>query len=73
MRYVYKHNVDLFVKFATRVWGVDLDFDNPERTALEGIERLKCFFRSLGLPVTLRGAGHSIRQAGRNGIKMYQG
>lgn len=57
MKYVYKHDVDRFVKFATRVWGVDMDFDNPERTVLEGIERLKSFFRSLGLPVTLEELG----------------
>jgi alcohol dehydrogenase YqhD (iron-dependent ADH family) len=45
--------VNLFARFAVRVWGVEMDFDYPERTALAGIERLEAFFRSLGLPVTL--------------------
>lgn len=57
MKYVYKHDINRFVKFATRVMGVEMDFDDPERTVLEGIERLKDFFRSLGLPVTLKELG----------------
>jgi alcohol dehydrogenase len=54
MKYVYKHNLNRFVQFATRVWGVEYDFDNPERTALEGIRRLTDFFKSIGMPVTLK-------------------
>ena len=53
MKYVYKHNVQRFVQFANRVWNVDIDHENPERTALEGINRLERFFTSIGLPVTL--------------------
>ena len=43
----------VFAKFATRVWGVEPDFADLESTALAGIERVKDFFRSIGLPVTL--------------------
>jgi len=32
---------------------VDFAFGEPERIALEGIERQKRFFKSLGLPVSL--------------------
>ncbi|NLC53794.1 MAG: iron-containing alcohol dehydrogenase [Firmicutes bacterium] len=53
MKYVYQEDVNLFAQFAVRVWDVEMDFAHPERTALAGIERLKAFFRSLGLPVTL--------------------
>lgn len=53
MRYVYKTNIKRFVQFAVRVWNIDEDFENPERTALEGIAALKNFFKSIGLPVTL--------------------
>ncbi|HHV98261.1 MAG TPA: iron-containing alcohol dehydrogenase [Clostridiaceae bacterium] len=56
MKYVYKHDIDRFAQFAVRVWNVDMDFASPERTALEGIERLKGFFRQIGLPVSLRDA-----------------
>jgi alcohol dehydrogenase YqhD (iron-dependent ADH family) len=53
MKYVYKHNIARFVQFAVRVWNVENDFHNPEKTALEGITRLKEFFKKIGLPVTL--------------------
>lgn len=57
MKYVYKQDPDRFVQFAVRVFGVEQDFHNPERTILEGIRRLEDFFRRIGLPVTLADAG----------------
>jgi alcohol dehydrogenase YqhD (iron-dependent ADH family) len=57
MRYVYKERLGMFIKYATRVWGVEYDFDEPERTALEGISRLERFFKESGMPVTLRELG----------------
>lgn len=53
MRFVYRHDIARFAQFATRVWGVEGDFRNTERTALEGIARLESFFRAIGLPVRL--------------------
>lgn len=53
MKYVYKHNVNRFVQFASRVFNVEIDFYNPEKTALEGIRRLEMFFENIGLPVRL--------------------
>ncbi|HBL37474.1 MAG TPA: NADH-dependent alcohol dehydrogenase [Firmicutes bacterium] len=53
MQYVYQEDVNVFARFATRVWGVEPDFAHPEKTALAGIQKTKEFFRSLGLPVTL--------------------
>jgi alcohol dehydrogenase YqhD (iron-dependent ADH family) len=57
MKYVYRHNLDRFVQFAVRVFDVEYDFDDPERTVLAGIERLKAFFHSIGLPVSLKELG----------------
>lgn len=54
MKYVYKDNMTIFLKWATRVMGVALDYENPELTVLEGIRRLEDFFRSIGMPVTLK-------------------
>jgi alcohol dehydrogenase YqhD (iron-dependent ADH family) len=54
MKYVYKNNVDRFVQFAVRVWNVEMNFEDPERTALDGISRITQFFKSIGLPVTLK-------------------
>ena len=56
-KYVYKHDVNRFAKLATRVWGCQMDFDDPERTALEGIERLKIFLKSIGMPGNLEELG----------------
>lgn len=57
MRYVYRHNINRFAQFAVRVWNVEPDFASLEKTALAGIERLKEYFRSIGLPVTLKELG----------------
>jgi len=59
MKHVYKRRVDKFVQFTTRVWNVELDFESPERAALEGIERLEAFFRRMELPTTLKELGVS--------------
>ncbi|MFW5982028.1 MAG: iron-containing alcohol dehydrogenase [Halanaerobiaceae bacterium] len=52
MKYVYKENINKFVQFAVRVWDIEADFENLEYTALAGIEKLKDFFKSIGLPVS---------------------
>jgi alcohol dehydrogenase YqhD (iron-dependent ADH family) len=57
MRYVYRERLDMFIKFAVRVWDVEYNFDEPERTALEGINRLEAFFRKVEMPVTLNELG----------------
>jgi len=57
MRYVYKRHIGRFAQFAARVWNVEPDFTSLEKTALAGIERLKGYFRSIGLPVTLKELG----------------
>jgi alcohol dehydrogenase YqhD (iron-dependent ADH family) len=57
MKRVYTHNVARFAQFATRVWNVDYCFEDPARTALEGIRRLERFFTEIGLPVTLKELG----------------
>ena len=53
MKYVYQDNMTLFLKWATRVMGVSYDFEKPERTILEAIERLEAFFQGLGLTTKL--------------------
>ena len=48
-RYVYKSNVDRFVRFAVRVMGIPAGA--PEETALRGIEAMEQFYREIGMPV----------------------
>ena len=59
MKYVYKQDVMRFAKIACRVWGCDMNFDNPEETALEGIKRLREFLRSIGMPLNFSELGAS--------------
>ncbi len=49
-KYVMNHDVMRFAKIAVRVWGCQMDFDHPEVTALEGIEALRNFLISIGMP-----------------------
>lgn len=57
MRYTMKHDVMRYAQLAVRVWGVEMDYQNPERTAAEGINRLIAFYRSIGLPTTFEELG----------------
>jgi alcohol dehydrogenase len=57
MKYVCRHDIQSFVRFAVRVWNVDERFHDPEQTALEGIRRLESFFKSIGLPTRLSEIG----------------
>jgi len=54
MKYVYKQDINRFAQFANRVWDVEIDLNNLENTALEGIRRLEEFFKSIGLPTSLK-------------------
>ncbi len=55
-RYVYKNCLHRFEKFAVNVMRVQPGV-NAEETALRGIEALEGFFRSLGLPTSIRELG----------------
>ena len=48
--YNLHHDVMRFAQIAVRVWGCQMDFQNPERTAKEGIEALRNFLISIGMP-----------------------
>ena len=57
MKYVYKHDIARFAQFAVRVWGCEMDFANPERTALEGIHAFEKFLASIGMPLNFAQLG----------------
>ena len=48
--YNMNHNVMRFAQAAVRVWGCQMDFEHPERTAKAGIEALRSFLISIGMP-----------------------
>jgi alcohol dehydrogenase YqhD (iron-dependent ADH family) len=55
--YNLKHDVMRFAQAAVRVWGCQMDFANPENTALAGIEALRQFVKSIGMPLTFKELG----------------
>ncbi len=57
MTYTMKHDVSRFAQLAVRVWGCQMDFANPEATAKAGINALKRFFKSIGLPSNFKELG----------------
>ena len=57
MRYHMHKNVMRFAQFAVRVYHCDMDFENPEATALRGIEAHEQFLRDIGMPTTLKALG----------------
>jgi alcohol dehydrogenase YqhD (iron-dependent ADH family) len=57
MKYTLKHDVMRYAQLAVRVWNCEMDYSNPEKTALEGIARLEQFWSSIGLPTSFQELG----------------
>lgn len=57
MEFVYKHDVLRFAQAAVRIWGCQMDFEQPENTAREGIMRFRSFLKSIGMPLTFAELG----------------
>lgn len=54
MTHVYQQDIPLFAKFGVDAFGIEYDFEHPERTALDGIAALRDFFNNLGMPARIR-------------------
>lgn len=57
MTYVMPRNVMRFAQFAVNVFGCEMNYGRPEETAKQGIARVREFFRSIGMPMTLKDVG----------------
>lgn len=55
LTFMVDHNTGKVAQFARRVWDVDIADDRL--AAIEGINRLKDFYRSIGMPVTIKELG----------------
>lgn len=62
-RYVCEADPMRFAQLAVRVLNQEMNFEEPAKTALGGIARLEDFFRSLGMPVSLRELNAGIKEA----------
>ncbi len=60
-KYCYRVDVGRFAWFAQKVW--DVDCEDGEKAALEGIDKTICFFQSLGMPVSMNDLGIGILSA----------
>ena len=57
MEYNLHHNVMRFAQGAVRVWGCQMDFENPENTARAGIKAFREYLVSIGMPQTFAEIG----------------
>ena len=57
MKYVYKHDLDRFSLWANKIFNVQINPENLEETALQGIHKLEEFYQSIGMPIRMSEAG----------------
>jgi len=46
-----------FAQMAVRVWGCEMNFENPEETALKGIAAFRKFLHEIGMPINFEELG----------------
>lgn len=51
--YVYKEDIMRFARFGVNVWNLNLNYENPEETALAAIKATTEYFHTLGMPITI--------------------
>lgn len=76
MKYSLKRDVMRFAQFGNRVFGVPMDYQNPEYTALEGIAQLEAWYRRIGMPVRLGDAdidGEHLEYMANNCLNREEG
>ncbi len=57
MEYVMSHDVMRFAQMAQRVFGISMNYANPEDTAKKGIYAFRQFLRSIGMPINFAELG----------------
>ena len=56
-RYVYKANINRWLQYASNVWGMDIDFEHPEKTIETAIDMQEQYYASIGMPIGLKELG----------------
>lgn len=49
--------IERFVEFAVRIWGCQMNYEDPTVTAKEGIAALKDFMKAIGMPTSISEIG----------------
>ncbi len=57
MEFVMQHDVMRFAQAAVRIWGCQMNFENPEATAKEGIRCFRRFLSDIGMPINFEQLG----------------
>ena len=58
MEYCVEHGGEMrFAQMATRIFGCEMDFDDPKRTALEGVRAFRNFLKEIGMPLNFKEIG----------------
>lgn len=57
MEFVYRHDVMRFAQMAVRIFGCEMNFENPEVTAVAGIKAFRKFLASIGMPINFEQLG----------------
>lgn len=63
-RWAMPYDTMKFAQLAVRVWGCEMNFDHPERTAAAGIDAMVDYFRAIGMPTTFAELGLSVDDFG---------
>lgn len=53
-RYVYKDCMDRFLQFAENIFSLKVNNENPEKTVLDAINLQENYYKSIGMPTSLR-------------------
>lgn len=61
-RYVYQTDVMRFAQFAANVMNCVMDYQNPEKTALEGIRAMEQYFTSINMPISVSQMGIALTE-----------
>ncbi len=57
MEYVVDTDIMRFAQMATRIWGVQMNFEDPRSTALKGIRAFRSFLHDIGMPINFAELG----------------
>ena len=60
MDFVYKHDVMRFCQMAVRVFGCNMNYDDPESTAVAGIKAFRRFLHDIGMPINFIELGAKV-------------
>lgn len=57
MEFVMEHDVMRFAQAAVRIWGVEMNFQDPADTARKGIKAFRRFLHDIGMPINFAELG----------------